>query len=374
MNIALIKLGSRISINSVGTSGGTGETLSIIKMLTTAGANVDAYTKVLSRDEKPVDFNILDIESNYLDINNKNYDCLLVLNGNVTYFGGKDNRSQTLNYYIINNFKGKVFYIMCDCNLFLKQIWPSIINKSWASLYSRQDIEIVRDDIIYITQACDVSKVTQKAQRYVNIKKSIYFPFEKFPLLTLRDMPINEFPEYDILYGGTFRSGRREADMIKFYFGYDPDLYKVEMFGNINFNDFNKSKVDGLTSPIFSGPVNYDKFPEKMHESMATVIIGDKIYKELDDLAQRIYESIRIGNVVLIDSSYDYNKRVFKNSELLEFNYVTTREDVENRLDRLRNDSKLREHLIELQRLDTEINEKDYCITLINILKENLYE
>ena len=84
---------------------------------------------------------------------------------------------------------------MCDCNLFLKQIWPCIAKKSWASLYSQQDIEITRDDIIYITQAHDVSKVTQKAQKYVNIKKSIYFPFEKFPLLTLKDLPINKSPK-----------------------------------------------------------------------------------------------------------------------------------------------------------------------------------
>ena len=119
MKIAVIKLGSRVSIESTATSGGTGETLSIIKMLVDGGASVDVYTKVLDRDKKPELFNILDIESNYSSINTKGYDCLVVLNGNVNYFGGVDSPSQTLNYWIINNFNGRVYYILCDCSLLL---------------------------------------------------------------------------------------------------------------------------------------------------------------------------------------------------------------------------------------------------------------
>ena len=120
--IAVIKLGSRIALSSSGTSGGTGEVLSVIKILNTAGYHVDAYTKVLSKDDKPIDFDIIDIETHYKDLLEKDYKSLIVLNGNVNYFGGVDDPSQTLNYYIINHFKGKVFYILCDCNLMLKQI------------------------------------------------------------------------------------------------------------------------------------------------------------------------------------------------------------------------------------------------------------
>ena len=164
MKIALIKLGSRISISSTGTSGGTGEALSIIKMLIKGGASVDVYTKVLKKDIMPSDFSIYDLESNYEDINNRNYDCLLVLNGNVNYFGGQDDPSQTLNYYIINHFNNRVFYILCDCNLLLTQIWNQIVKKPWSSNYLESDIYIKRDDIIYITQAQAIDKVIEKAR------------------------------------------------------------------------------------------------------------------------------------------------------------------------------------------------------------------
>lgn len=360
MRVAVIKLGSRISINSVGTSGGTGEALAIINILTNAGVAVDVYTKVSAGDIMPNDFNIYNIETTYKNVDVNYYDALIVLNGNVNYFGGVDSPSQTLNYYFINKLNCPVYYIMCDCNLFLKQVWPSIEKKSWASNYNKKDIEIVRDDIIYVTQAKNTKLVLEKARKYVNIKDAIYFPFEKFPMLTLCNWPINQNPEYDILYGGTFRSGRREEDMVKFYFGYSPDI-KVEMFGNITLDNFNQDKVRNLRAPDFGKSVQYDLFSSKMHKAISTVIIGDKIYKKLDDLAQRIYESIMIGNVVFIDSSYDFSKRVFKDKELLEFNYVNSIKDVEYKLKMLKEDFNFRKHIIDLQREDTKIDIKDYC-------------
>lgn len=369
MKIALIKLGSRIALSSSGTSGGTGETLSIIKMLTTAGNQVDAYTKVLDKDLPPKDFNIFDLESNYTTINEKEYDCLVILNGNVNYFGGQDDPSQTLNYWIINNFKGKVFYILCDCNLLLKQIWPSVSKKDWSSRYNESDLLITRDDIVYISQPMYTEEVLVKARKAnINIKECIHYPFEKFPLLTLDFSSFNENPEYDLSYGGTFRNGRREDDMIKFYFGYEPE-FKVEMFGKIKIDNFNQDKIQGLSQPIFNKSVSYDEFSSKMNKSLATVIIGDPLYKKWGDLAQRIYESIKIGNVVFIDDSYDFDKRVFNNPILRDFNYVSSREDVMNKLKRVKDDIVLRRSILNLQAKDTQIDIKKYCEDFSNLLK-----
>lgn len=368
--LAVIKLGSRIAISSSGTSGGTGETLSVIEILKTAGYEIDAYTKILSKDDPPNGFNIYNIEDTYLDINDKDYDALIVLNGNVNYFGGQDDRAQTLNYHIINNFNGKVFYILCDCNLLLRQIWPSVAKKEWSHLYNQSDIEIVRDDIIYISQPREVEKTLESARKHVNIKDCIHFPFEKFPLLTSNPLEYNENPKYDLLYGGTFRSGRREDDMVKFYFGY-PESLKVTLFGKIQEKNFKADKISGLRSPDYEKAVPYDEFLNKMRESKATVIIGDKLYKKLDDLAQRIYESINAMNVVLLDASYDKNKRVFKHPELVEFNYVNTRDDVIDRLNRLQNDE-FRKHIVDLQLNDVDFDKIDYSNTLKNIIEEHL--
>lgn len=369
MKVAVIKLGSRISVSSTGTSGGTGETLSIIRILTTAGIEVDAYTKILDKDRLPDNFNIYNIEDEYTNLNSREYDALLILNGNVNYFGGVDDPSQTLNYYIINHFKGKVFYVMCDCNLLFKQIWPSIEKKKWANNYKKEDILVTRDDIVYISQARFVHKVKEKAKKLIPIKDVIYFPFEKFPLLTMNEYPFNEDTTYDLLYGGTFRGGRREADMIKYYFGYD-EKFKVEMFGKLSLDDFNQKKIEGLRPPEFGKSVEYDKFGSKMSEANATVIIGDPLYKSWGDLAQRIYESIIIGNAVLLDSSYDFQKKVFSDDELKKFCYVSSIKDVEDRLFKLR-DNSFRKHIIDLQREDTSINIKEYSEAFKKIIEDN---
>ena len=369
MKVAVIKLGSRISVSSTGTSGGTGETLSIIKILTTAGVDVDAYTKVLSKDETPKDFKVYNIEDEYTNINSREYDALIILNGNVNYFGGVDDPAQTLNYHVINHFEGKVFYVMCDCNLLLKQIWPGVKKKKWGNNYKEEDILITRDDIVYISQARFTHKVKEKAKKYAPIKDVVYFPFEKFPLLTMKEFPFNENTSYDLLYGGTFRGGRREDDMIKYYFGYDSQ-FKVEMFGNISLDNFDFKKIENKRQPEFGKSVEYDKFGEKMAEANATVIIGDPLYKSWGDLAQRIYESIIIGNVVLIDSSYDFQKKVFSNDELKKFCYVSSVKEVEDRLLKIR-DRNFRKHIVDLQRADTYVNIELYSKGLRKIIEEN---
>lgn len=367
MKVAVIKLGSRISVSSNDSSGGTGETLSIIKLLTSAGVEVDAYTKILSKDKTPDNFKVFDLIENLDNINNLGYDALLILNGNVNYFGGVDDPYQTLNYKVINTFKGKVFYIHCDGNLYLKQIWPSISKKVWLSNYKQEDIEIKRNDIIYVTQSKNTAAVLEKANKCdISIKEAIYFPFQMFPLVN--DPIIIDFnnnPDYDLLYGGTFRNGRREEDMIEFYFGYDN--YKVGMFGKIEESNFTKNKKN-LKAPIFEKSVDYKDFKNKMNMSLATVIIGDKIYKKQNSLAQRIYECVLSSVVVLIDSSYDYDKITFKNKELKEFCYVRNRLDVEDRLNKLK-DIDFRKRIVDLQLEDTKINILEYCNSFVDILK-----
>ena len=366
MKIGVIKLGSRIAIGSKGTSGGTGEVLSVIKCLTTAGAEVTAYTKVLAKDLEPKTFKVKDLIKDYDDIANN--DILVVLNGNVNYFGGQDDPYQTLNYKVINKFQGKVFYVLCDINLVLKQIWKSIEKKEWASNYNKEDIEITRDDIVYISQPRNTRVVLEKARAQgVKIKDAFHFPFEKFPLVTMKKpLDYNENPTYDLLYGGTFRNGKREEDMVKFYFGYEPDI-NVEMFGNITEANFNKKKVGTYRPPLFGKSVAYDEFPKKMNEARATVIIGDKEYKKADDLAQRIYEGILSKNIVFIDESYDFNKRVFKDEELRKFCYVSSRRQVQERLRNLSEED--RKRLVEKQIEDTRIDVSQYCGELLNLLK-----
>lgn len=329
------------------------------------------YTKLLKKDKKPSDFNIFNIESEYQNINSEGYDALIVINGNVNYFGGIDNPSDTLCYYIINHFNGPVFYMLCDPHILLTQIWKSIEKKEWASKYKKEDIEITRDDIVYISQPRNTKLLKSIVDKKtgIKIKDIIHFPFENFVYLT-SDYKENHFNyEYDLMYGGTFRSGRRQQDMIKFYFGY-PDDIKVKMFGKIKKDDFKKNKYN-LRYPEFGKSVSYDNFNDEMSKSLSTVIISDPLYKELDDIAQRVHEGILTGNIVFIDESADRNKIVFgKNPVLSKFSYVKNREDVEKRIRMLNNFGfDYIKRIINLQRMLTKIDKIEYSNKLKEILE-----
>lgn len=105
-----------------------------------------------------------------------------------------------------------------------------------------------------------------------------------------------------------------------------------------------------------------------MNQAIATVIIGDKIYKKQSDLAQRIYESILSNVVTLIDSSYDFEKRTFKDSLLRDFCYVSSAGDVISRLEKLK-DNAFRKKIVDLQIEDTKIDINLYCRGLYEILE-----
>jgi hypothetical protein len=120
MKLAILKIGSRIS--QAGTAPSAGESYAISSLLAGTGAEVHVYTKVLTRspeDPHPEpNLYIKDIE-NYED-SYTGYDALIVINGNVNFFGGQESRQDLLNYTIINNFKGDIFYLLVDGKLVLK--------------------------------------------------------------------------------------------------------------------------------------------------------------------------------------------------------------------------------------------------------------
>jgi hypothetical protein len=372
MNVGVIKLGSRISYGGKDTSGGNGEVRSVLKILRTAGINVHVFTKILEKDTLVEDTTWHQIDEDYLQINSLGLDALVVLNGNVNFFGGAEDRSQILNYHLINNFKGKVFYILCDPALQLKQIWSSIAKKPWADAYKEADILIKRRDISYVSQPFRVDLLVKDIlpKNNIDIKQAIYFPFEQFPCLNdiIPQLDVSELKS-DISYGGTMRGGKREKKMINFYFGYSSDI-DVEMFGKIELKDFNSKKIGDLRPPRFSGTVKYDDFLQKMNTSLSTVVIGDPLYEQLEDINQRVYESIWSNVVTFIDDEFDSNHRVFgHDKDLSEFVYVKNRQEVEERVNIIKNEPDVRNYILERQIEAVNFDKHKYSQKLKQILE-----
>jgi hypothetical protein len=370
MRIAVIKLGSRISFNANDTSGGNGEARSIVRMLQQGGAEVHIYTKTLKKDNLLPEFTWHNL-SDSLDLQTLNRsDALVILNGNVNFFGGAEDVEQLRNYEIINHFDGPVFYIYCDPELTLKQVWPSVAKKEWAGNWRQINLEITRSDIIYLSQPHDVKKVFENFSKNEIIPSQvIHYPFEKFPCLNER-LEWNPDPEVDLSYGGTMRGGKREKKMVKFYFGHPEDI-SVEMFGKIQEKDFSpKHAPPGLRRPTFTGAIRYDEMLPKMNKAMAHCVIGDPYYEEINDMAQRAYESIWSKVVTFIDTDLDQLRRVYgRDPVLAEFLYVSSREELTDKLRLLKEDVNLRRTILASQLEAINFNADEYCKNFVDLIK-----
>lgn len=371
MKVAVIKLGARISFNANDTSGANGEARSICKMLRGGGAEVHIYTKILKKDNLVPEYQWHNIAEDHMTTGLM--DALVVLNGNVNFFGGAEDHEQLLNYKMINNFHGPVFYAFCDPELTLKQVWPSVEKKPWASNWSEQQLKITRNDIVYLSQPHDIIKVTDAmGKNEIKPNNIIHFPFEKFPCLN-EQLPFNPTPEVDLSYGGTMRGGRRAQKMVKFYYGH-PEEISVEMFGKIEHEDFLKIKkvataVSTLRQPTFSGPVKYDDMLPKMNKAMAHCVIGDPWYEEINDMAQRAYESIWSNVVTFIDQDMDKLRRVYGRDKVLaDFLYVQNREELSEKIALLKSDINLRKQIVRDQIKAIDFDPKEYCESFVNLI------
>jgi hypothetical protein len=370
MKVGVLKLGSRISFGAKDCSGANGEARSICKLLKQGGADVHIYTKILAKDNLVGDFNWHNIKDEFKNLNN--LDAIVVINGTVQFYGGMEDYEQLLNYQIINEFQGPVFYIYCDPELTLKQVWPSVSKKPWAGNWTEKMLNIVRDDITYLSQPNDVNMILADLKKNEIIPANIiHFPFEKFPCLN-EHLPLNPNPEVDLSYGGTMRGGKRQKKMAKFYFGLPPEI-SVEMFGKIELKDFDEKHIIGLRPPTFTGSVRYDEMLPKMNKAMCHVVIGDPYYEKINDIPQRFYESVWSNVITFIDSDMDKMRRVWANDKTLgDFLYVNDKQELSEKILLIKSDKTLRKQILLDQKKAIGFSDLEYCLSFTNLIKENI--
>lgn len=391
MKIALLKLGGRITPNvDKKMQVSTGETHAVINMLKADPTNViTVFTKILPR-EVPVDtkrVKWLNMADAVDSVRSMNFDCCLVMNGNVNFFGGQDDfEGQLANMFIINRIKCPIAYIMCDPALTFKQCWGSVNGRSWASKYSVKDILVTRKDISYICQTFNTdyfSARVAKMKNDISGRRYIPFAFEKvvaFSTSYVKNGDVDVLPlderEVDLAYGGTMRDGTRAQKMIDFYWGYPKDL-SVEMYGKITREDFDSKKITSkkanygdLNPPEFGPSVSYNDILLKNQKTLAHVVIGDPIYYLGDVVPHRTYESLLAGTLTIIDSELDPNRRVYgDHKELSKWLYAPNREHVVKVLRKVKRDPKLFLDLVNAARRVTEFDHDEYCREFMSAVK-----
>jgi len=366
MKFAVIKLGGRIANEGHGIT--AFEAVSISKMLS-ANHQVDCFTKISDKDLPIQGLNILEISKHYENIS-ENYDGLVVINGNINFYGGVETPEQLMNLHIINNFNGPVFYIFIDTLLPLKNVWNSIQKKPWGTKYKEDDMYIKRDDIVYVTMCYDTQAVYDITKRTeINPKKVVYFPFEKYAFFSERLPLNNEERKVDLIYGANSFRNKREKKFIKYYFGMPNDV-SVTFYGKMTPEDFNPKLVNGKGFPQFEGPIQFRENLEKLSTGISTLNISDT-FNEGRQLNPRVYETVLANVVSFMDVDYDPQKRAFTDEFLKEFLYVKNQQELHDRIVKLKNDKDLFNRVIELQYTDSFISKEDLSKQFSDLM-ENL--
>lgn len=343
MKLALLNLSNNITNYRTVSSG---ETISFGKVFEDMGYDVDIISK--KAGEYTIAFE--DVE----DINS--YDKLVMVNGAINFFGGKENPIITKNYRLLAKWEKEIYYLFTDIRLPFKQLWPAIEKRGWG--YKKDDVW-VDNDIIIISQGSDLDK-TKKAHKDEDYEY-VYFPIEQYYLYLMGDeyaTPTEK--KHDLVYGGSYRSGAREDKMIEYLF--DITDYDVNFFGNIREKQFKNATY--FSAPTFDKKVKMDEVRDKISEGVATLIIGDKKYED-NFITLRVWETMTSDAIMLIDKDFDSEQKIMQD----DFYYVENKQDIIDRL-KLLHDDEFRKKKLEQQhlRVDTHFDEE----TWLNKFKEVL--
>jgi len=365
MKIAVIKLGGRIANERHGIT--AFEAVSVRKMLSKGGLHhVDCFTKISDKDKPIPELNVFEISKNYDKISD-NYDALVVLNGNINFYGGVETPDQIMNLHIINNFKGRVFYIFIDTLLPLKNVWESIKKKPWGSKYQEKDMNITRNDIIYVTMCYDTEAVYEITKKTgINPEKVVYFPFEKYAFFGER-LPVIGTKTLDLTYGANSFRNKREKKFIKYYFGLPEDI-NVSFYGKMTPEDFNPKLITGKRQPIFNGPVKFNENLIEMNKAICTINISDT-FNEGRQLNPRVYETVLANVVSFMDIDYDPQKRAFKNERLQKFLYVKNQQELVDRIRILKEKPNVMNQIIDIQYADSFISQEELSVQFSKLIE-----
>jgi hypothetical protein len=363
MKLGILKLGASITWNKVSKTAANFDIHSLVDLLRENPENdINIVTRKTRNTIIPKDMTFIEIMTT--NINAHGFDALLVFNGNVNFFGGGEAPDQIMNYVHINKFRGPIIYVHTDGQLQLKQLWPAIECKPWASNWKKEDIEVTRNDIIYLTQARRNERVvalTKKNGSVPVISDNIYFfPIEKAILCDEKRAPVVQRPKvYDLIYGGSMRGGQRKKLLEKYYFHNNVTSH---IFGAIK-----SSMLNAKGNTTFGSKVDHHQFMSKMTLGKATCIIGDEWY--FDNMhTLRIYETILASVVCFISKEFDPKMKIFENERLRKFLYVSSASELASKIQHL--DESTINEIVRLQLESVTIDRNSYIDRLHGTISE----
>lgn len=282
--------------------------------------------------------NCIHIDEDF-DINK--YDKLLVVNGSLNMFGGLEIKNATTIYKLLHKFNNQIYYILTDTNMPFMDYYNHIKGKDFSKQYDENSFKL-KEDLIILSQFSNFDYI-RNLHKNISIKDIIFVPWALWKL----ELPLDDFTASqillrttDLIYGGSFRSGKRLQKMLDYFFNKN---IVVELFGNLEKSNFKDSLVQKY--PIFSGKVPANMVISKNSEALATIVIGDQNYNN-NTVTLRVYESLLSDAIVFIDNDFDTEHKILND----DFLYVNSGKELEEKILLLKSDNSLRNKYLQNQK------------------------
>lgn len=364
---AIVSLGGRITLNSKNVRS---IDLAYLRemLINVYGRNVD-FVSLKTKKEEGIEY--------YKDIRNidlNEYDEVMIYNSTKNLFGGIFKTEMIETFNKLFDFNGDIWYYLADPKMpctdyaaFIKSRikdgcikiddtnnttpfsldycndWTNKVFKRTKIAYSGSNY-----DKYYDTYMNNITKGGKKEANECNILNPdyewAYIPlFEYYAVNEDLDTKLKNFDysekKYDLIYFGNNRQTERNKIIDSIY---DKEVYNNYVLGFEP--SWKKCKFD------FSGYVTHDEMFEILPKTAyATVVLGDDLHNDNIKTA-RFFESMLLDICAFIWHSYDPNKRFVNNQELKDFIYISSGDELIEKINKIKNDEAFYKHIVELER------------------------
>lgn len=297
MKIALTKIGANITFSANNGSAANADILYALRTLKGHNHEFTVCTKKTSNTVLPKALSLVDI-TNVDSFND--YDCVLVFNGSINFYGGNPDYGVLGLYRALHKTRVPIIFIQTDGALYFQDIWPLIAKREWASSWSEEEFSIDSNNLYYLTQGRDIQKINEfiKGAKNAIVPYSVaHYPWEK-TILSGADTKNSGLIKpserlYDLGFGGYIRNSHKQRRIERYY---DEVDLKTLLFGNLRGIKLQHTKV--LPKVSFQSMVGY------MSDCKSSVIVGDYFYND-NFHTLRMYENLLAGCAILIDRQLD---------------------------------------------------------------------
>lgn len=339
-NINLCILNVNATKTKLGTNSNNTECINIANILNNV-ENVNCDVINITDEELDKDlFKDMKFNNVRVDLANpEKYDAILFMNSTPNFFGGLENQDIVNKYRFLAKCKCPIFYLFNDRALTFMQLWPAIQKRTWN--IDTEDTIKIKSDIHLVSQFSDIEECIKINNKFNDIKDGRFIDFGCWRLDNYESLFTENQGVYDLIYGGSFRSGRRE-EKYKDYL-YDKDL-NVAIYGTMKPSNF-KGMEDHKAPETWLGKVNCLDVIKTNSLGFATVIVGERGFNN-NIHTIRMYESILANTITFIDNDLDSQHTIYED----DFLYVHNGKELEEKIKVLKEDKVLYNRCIEIQK------------------------